>query len=88
VGSIVIDANQFRHNQSLFPRSELERFDGQYVAWSPDGTSILAADVDPLRVDALLSAAGYDPADVLVSRIALPEDVSWGGWLPEDFARP
>src|SRR5207302_781020 len=45
----------------------------------PDGSSILAADPDPLRVDALLCAAGYDPAEILVSRVALPEEVSWSG---------
>jgi len=81
----MIDVNEFRLNQSRFPREELEKYNGQYVAWSPDGTRILAADPDPLRLDALLSAAGHDPAEILVSRVALPEDVSWSGWsLPDD----
>jgi hypothetical protein len=85
---IVIDINEFRHNQSLFPREELEKYNGQYVAWSADGTYILAADPDPLRIDAFLCAAGHDPAEILVSRIALPEEVSWSGWsLPEDLAQ-
>jgi len=80
----MIEINQFRRNQSLFSRAELEKLNGQYVAWSPDGTSILAADPDPLRVDALLSEGGYDPAEILVSRVAVPEEVSWSGWsLPE-----
>jgi hypothetical protein len=75
----MIDVNEFRLNQSRFPREELEKYNGQYVAWSPDGTRILAADPDPFRVDALLSAAGYDPAEILVSRVAAPEGVSWSG---------
>ncbi|HWY87936.1 MAG TPA: hypothetical protein VNX28_14490 [Gemmataceae bacterium] len=84
----MIEINQFRRNQSLFPRAELEKLNGQYVAWSPDGTNILVADPDPVRVDALLSEAGYDPAEILVSRVALPEEVSWSGWpLPEDSPR-
>jgi hypothetical protein len=30
-------------------------------------------------------AAGDNPAEVLVNRVACPEDVSWNGWLlPED----
>ncbi|HEY7157918.1 MAG TPA: hypothetical protein VH575_28430 [Gemmataceae bacterium] len=81
----MIDINEFRRNQSRLPRAELEKYNGQYVAWSPDGSRILAADPDPLRVDALLCAAGHDPAEILVSRVAIPEEVSWSGWsLPED----
>lgn len=88
-GSIVIDINEFRRNQSSVPLAELEKFNGQYVAWSADGTSILAADTDPLRLDALLRSAGHDPAEILVSRVAIPEEVSWSGWqLAEDFIPP
>ncbi len=85
----MIDVNEFRRNQSLFPRAELERYNGQYVAWSLDGTRILAADPDPLQLDALLCAAGHDPAEILVSRIVFPEEASWNGWsLPEGDALP
>jgi hypothetical protein len=84
----LIAINEFRRNQSRFPREELERYNGQYVAWSQDGTRILAADPDPLRLDGLLYAAGYDPSEILVSRIAIPEEVSWNGWsLSEDSSR-
>ncbi len=80
----MIDINEFRRNQSRFPRTELEKYNGQYVAWSTDGTQILAADPDPLQLDAKLCAAGHDPAEILVDRIAIPEEVSWNGWsLPE-----
>jgi hypothetical protein len=87
-GSIMIDINEFRRNQSLISRAELEKYNGYYVAWSSDGTRILAADPDPIRLDSLLSAAGYDAGDILVTRVACPEDVSWNGWaLPEDSAQ-
>lgn len=76
----MIAINEFRRNQSRMPRAELEKYNGQYVAWSPDGSRIVAADPDPLRIDALLCAAGYDPAEILVSRVAIPEEVSWSGW--------
>lgn len=83
----MIDINEFRRNQSRIPRAELEKYNGKYVAWSADGSCILAADADPLRLDALLCAAGHDPATILVSRIAIPEEVSWSGWhLAEDSA--
>jgi len=83
----MIDINEFRRNQSRLPCAELEKYNGQYVAWSPDGSRILAADADPLRLDALLCAAGHDPAEILVSRVAIPEEVAWSGWsLPENSA--
>ena len=76
----MIDINEFRRNQSRVPLAELEKYNGQYVAWSEDGSRILAADADPLRLHALLCAAGHDPATTLISCIVLPEEVSWGGW--------
>ena len=81
----MIDTNEFRRNQSQVPLEELEKYTGQYVAWSPDGTHILMAHDDPVQLDVLIKAAGYDPAEILVSRVAIPEEVSWSGWsLPED----
>lgn len=38
----MIAVNEFRRNQSRFPRAELEKYNGQYVAWSDDSTRILA----------------------------------------------
>jgi hypothetical protein len=85
----MIDIDEFRRNQSRFPQVELEKFNGEYVAWSPDGTRILAAHVDPSQVDALLSAAGYDPAEILVCLVAVPEEIAWSGWsVPEDITHP
>jgi hypothetical protein len=84
----MIDINEFRRNQSDYPREALQTYNGQYVAWSPDGRRILAADFDLLRVDAALCAAGYDPAQILVSLVAVPEEVSWSGWsIPEKPAQ-
>jgi hypothetical protein len=80
------DINDLRRNQRHVSRAELVKYDGQYVAWCPDGTRILAADPDPLRLDALIHATGQDPAETLVRRIALPEDLSWGGWSLPDHA--
>ena len=84
----MIDINEFRRNQSRFPREELEKYNGQYAAWSPDGTRILAAHTDPAQVDAVLAAAGYDPAEILVNLVAVPEEVAWSGWsVPEDAGK-
>jgi hypothetical protein len=84
----MIDINEFRRNQSLFPPEELAQYHGQYVAWSDDGRHILASDIDPLRLDALQRDAGYDPSELLVSRVAIPEEVSWNGWSGPDYVSP
>lgn len=81
---MMIDINEFRRNQSRIPRSELEKYNGKYVAWSVDGASILAADPDPIRLDGIVREAGYDPAEILVSRVACPEEISWDGWMFTD----
>ena len=85
----MIEINEFRRNQSRFPREELEKYNGQYVAWSPDGTRILAAHADLAQVDAMLVALGIYPGDVLISRVAVPEEIAWNGWsIIEDSAQP
>ncbi len=84
----MIDINEFRRNQSRFPRAELEKYNGQYVAWNHDGTGIVAADADPIRVDAKIRAVGLDPGEILVAFVAIPEDACWGTLAsPEDFAQ-
>jgi hypothetical protein len=45
----VIAINEFRRNQSGYPREELQKYNGQYFAWSPDCRRILAADLDPTQ---------------------------------------
>ena len=85
----MIEINEFRRNQRLVPREELEKYNGQYVAWSPDGKVIVAAHVDPLQLDQILRDSGHDPEELLVAFIAVPEEVAWSGWsLGEDASRP
>jgi hypothetical protein len=83
----MIPINEFRRNQSQFPRAELEKYNGQFVAWSHDGTHILAAHADPAQVDAMLVAMDIYPGDVLVSWVSLTDEVTW--WVTdEESARP
>jgi len=58
---------------------ELARYAGSYVAWSPDGTRILASDEDELRLDAILKDAGHETSEVLVSFVPFPDEVILGG---------
>jgi hypothetical protein len=54
-------------NRNAFPLEELEKYEGQHVAWNLDGTRILAGHEDPLRLNAALEAAGYRPDDYVLS---------------------
>jgi hypothetical protein len=73
-----MDMHIYLCNRRQFPPEELEKYAGQYVAWSPDGRSILASDDDPLRLDAAIQAAGYDPAEVVVSAVPFPDEIILG----------
>jgi hypothetical protein len=74
-----MDMQEFIKNRNQFPFEELEKYAGQYVAWSPDGTSILASDDDQIRLDATIRDLGYDPAEILVSSVPFPDEIILGG---------
>jgi hypothetical protein len=64
----------FQENRAKFPLEELRKYDGQWVAFSADGTRIVAnggriADlVEPVR------AAGEDMQDVALEHIVFDSD--------------
>jgi hypothetical protein len=58
-----LDARYFE-NQANFPE-ELEKFAGQYVVWSWDGTQILASGATMEEVEQKLVATGIDPSRVV-----------------------
>ncbi len=74
-----MDMLQFVQNRQRFPAEELEKYAGKYIAWSPDGLSILASADDELRLDEAIRQAGYDPAEVVVSFVADPDEIILGG---------
>ncbi len=55
----------FLENQRKFPVEELSRYQGQHIAWSWDGSQILAADPDRGVLDQKLRDAGVDPLEVI-----------------------
>ena len=79
-----MDMQVFQKNRRQFPPEELAKFTGQYVAWSPDGTRILAADEDELRLDNTIEAAGYDPAEILIAFVPRGDEILLGGGLEVD----
>ena len=64
-----MDWQEFDKNRAAFPLEEPLAYRGQYIAWSPDGTRIIASDKDGLKPDDTVRALGYDPAEVTLSSV-------------------
>jgi hypothetical protein len=61
-------------------REELLRpYFGKHVAWSADGTRIVASGRDDLEVFKAAMAAGFDTNQVVFSYLPLPDEVILGG---------
>jgi hypothetical protein len=71
----------FQKNRERFPAEKLAQYAGKYVAWSPDATSILAADEDELRLAAAIQRAGYNSAEILIAFVPAENEVLLGGGL-------
>ena len=78
-----MDMREFLKNRPQVSQAEVEKYAGKYVAWSPDGTRIIAGDDDPMKVVAALKLAGYDPADCVLSSVPASDEVVLGGGLDE-----
>lgn len=63
----------FLENQSKFPAAELLRYQGQHIAWSWDGSQILASDRDRRTLDQELRAAGIDSRHVIHDFVEEPD---------------
>jgi hypothetical protein len=52
------DLRFFEQNRSKFPMDELAKYAGKHIAFSSDGTRIVASGVTEEELDAVLTAAG------------------------------
>lgn len=68
-----MDMREFLKNRPRVSPAEIEKHTGKYVAWSPDGKRIIAANDDPMKVVAALKSAGYDPAECVLSSLPAAE---------------
>lgn len=59
------DTSQFEKNRCDFPGKELLAYQGKYIAWSPDGTRILASADTEEEMEQNLIALGIDPSQVV-----------------------
>lgn len=65
---------QFNKNRASFPFEELAKHEGKWVAFSPDGTKIVAEDADLSVLDQKVRAAGFNPSEVGFESVPAEED--------------
>jgi hypothetical protein len=68
-GKVRVDQATYRKNRDSFPLAELARYGEQWVAWSADGSRIVAHDEDLVKVADSIRAAGIDAEDVMFEYI-------------------
>ncbi len=78
-----MDMHEFTRNRLAFPPEELLQYRGKYIAWSPDGRSIVASDEDPERLDDLVRKHGFDPSEVVFSSVPDIDIILGGGVMGE-----
>lgn len=77
-----MDMHVFQLNRAKFPPERLAQYTGQYVAWSPDGTDILASDRDPIALEAAVRETGHLPSEIVISFVPdANESIVGGGSL-------
>jgi hypothetical protein len=73
---------KFLENRQKFPLDELAQYAGQWIAWSPDGTRIVASSRDQEELEGLVQAAGEDPLQCVQEGIP-DHDTLLGGFVTE-----
>lgn len=76
-----MDMQLFQKNRQQFSQEELAQYAGKYVAWSSDGTRILAADEDELTLIRAIQAAGHNSAEILIAFVPVEDEILLGGGL-------
>jgi len=71
----LIDWQVFHANQQNHTVEQLAPYEGRHVAWSLDGTRILASGEDMGEVCRNLVTAGFDPSRVVFGYIDPPDVV-------------
>jgi hypothetical protein len=60
-----VNSNLVTENFNKFPREELLRYAGRFVAFSLDGSAILASGANEMEMEARLRELGIDPGRVI-----------------------
>jgi Family of unknown function (DUF5678) len=65
----------FDRNRMAIPTAEWQKYVGQWVALSPDGSRIVAGDEDIGRLYDRIVAMGLDPAEVEFEGVEEPDTI-------------
>jgi hypothetical protein len=76
-----MNVQEFLKNRSQFPADELLKYAGKHVAWSPDGTKIIASADDLLTLDNAVKGSGYPVEECVVSAVPATDALIGGGSL-------
>ena len=66
-------------NRRRIPPEELEKYAGRYVAWSPDGTRIIASADRLSELAPVVEASEFDPEECVLSYVSGADEVILGG---------
>lgn len=75
---------QFQKNRQEFPIDELHKYAGNYIAWSPDGSRIVASSPDLEVLDQRVRAAGEDPQQCAIEGVPEFDALIGGSSLTQD----
>jgi len=67
------DLSHYEENRSKFPLEELAKYAGKHIAFSPDGTRIVASGATEEDLEAALQAAGIPVSQVVWSYVDGPD---------------
>jgi len=73
-----MDMQEYIKNRINFPLGELANHGGDWIAWTPDGTRIVASSRNPDALDDLIRAAGLDPEECPIEGIPESDSVLGG----------
>jgi hypothetical protein len=75
---VVFDPNLCTRNRNAWTAEQIEPYLGLWVAWSLDGTRIIASHADPLEVVRAVADLGFSSEETLMER--LPSEDEVGGF--------
>lgn len=79
--SYLENRKRFLANRACFPLDELAKHAGQWIAWSPDGTRVVASARNPESLADLVRNAGEVPEECVIEGIPEEDSVLGGSSL-------